>query len=186
MKPRLLTAILLFISGYSPLFLILAVRDFDFDTCHCFKHQHAAVALITISIISIISLYATVRLIDKGNMAVKIVSVKDRSPEIIGYTIPYIVSFFSFDLSKWGDVISLGIFLSIMLLLTIKSKSVFLNPILALWGYGLYDVEYSLNQVTRSTTVISKLEINPDDVCNLRSLSRFLYLLTNTKEGSNE
>ena len=33
MKPRILTAILLFISAYSPLILILAVKDFDFDCC---------------------------------------------------------------------------------------------------------------------------------------------------------
>ena len=186
MIPRPLTAILLFISGYSPLFLILAVRAFDFELCYCFTHTNTAVVLIVISGLSIFFLYLTVHLADKGNMAVKVISVNDRSPEFVSYTIPYIISFLNFDLAKWGDVISLGIFLSIMLVLTIKTRSVFLNPMLALWGYGLYDLKYSLNQQVKKTTVISKLEITPNQICNLRGLSRFLYLVTHTKEGTHE
>lgn len=186
MIPRPLTAILLFISGYSPLFFILAVRDFDFELCYCFRHTHTAVALLVISGLSIFLLYLTVHLADKGNTAVKVISINDRSPEFVSYTIPYIISFLHFDLAKWGDVISLGIFLSIMLVLTIKTRSFFINPILALWGYGLYDLEYSLNQRIKKTTVISRLEIIPNQTCNLRGLSRSMYLVTHTKEGTHE
>lgn len=38
MKPKLLTAILLFISAYAPLFIILAIKDFDFEFTERFKH----------------------------------------------------------------------------------------------------------------------------------------------------
>lgn len=185
MKPKLVTAILLFISAYAPLFLILAVKDFDFDELQWFKHPVAVLVLLAITVLSIVSLFVTMNKLDKGNMAVKVVSIKDRSSDLINYTIPYILSFFGFDLSKWGDVISLGIFLSIMMLLTIKSKAVFLNPMLAMRGYGLYDLEYSFGGSHKNIIILSNYDLKPGLVCHIRSLSRFLYVVTETKEGAN-
>ncbi len=108
----------------------------------------------------------------------EIVSVKNRSVDLINYTIPYMLSFFGVDLSKPEDVISITIFLGIMLLLTITSKSVFLNPILALANYGLYDLEYKFDDKVCSTIVISKHEMRSGDRFYVRSLTRFLYFVT--------
>lgn len=182
MKPRLLTAILLFISAYSPLFLILAVKDFDFNCKINFNHPAFVYSILGISLLSIILLFYTVSKIRRGNMPVRIISVKNRSADLINYTIPYIVSFFGFDLSKIEDVISLSIFLLLMLLLTLKSKSVFMNPILLLIGYNLYDLEYEFDGKKQSTIVISKEEMLPNDVYYIRSLTRFLYIVKEKKE----
>lgn len=111
-------------------------------------------------------------------MLVQVKSVKNRSIDLINYTIPYIVSFFGFDLSKVEDVVSLSIFLSLMLLMTIKSKSVFMNPILLLAGYNLYDLEYEFDGKVYSTIAISKFEMRNGDQFYLRSLTRFLYFIT--------
>jgi len=54
MKPKLFTAILLFISAYSPLLLILAVKDFDFETTHRFHHQIPIYILLSVTALSII------------------------------------------------------------------------------------------------------------------------------------
>ena len=99
MKPKLFTAILLFISAYAPLFIILAVKDIDFKI-HKFKHQMPICILLGFTIISVGLLFYTVHNISKGNMPVKVKSVKSRSVDLINYTIQYIVSFFGFDLSK--------------------------------------------------------------------------------------
>ena len=104
-------------------------------------------------------LFITIAKIERGNMLVKVQSVQNRSADLINYTIPYILSFFGFDLSKWADIISLTIFLLIMMLLTIKSKSVFLNPILALRGYGLYDLEYQFNGQQYSVIALCREEL---------------------------
>jgi len=178
MKPKIFTAILLFISAYSPLFIILAVKDFDFDKTLSFSHPVAVAIILSLTAASIILLFLSVAKIQRGNMPVTVKSIKNRSADLINYTIPYILSFFGFDLSKWGDIISLSIFLLIMILLTIKSKSVFLNPILALSGYGLYDLEYKFNNQEYSTTILCKEELRPGDTCFVRSLTRFLYFVT--------
>lgn len=185
MKPRIFTAILLFISAYSPLFLILAVKDFDFNCLFRFKHSTAIYIMLGIAFLSIILLFATLNSMKRGNMPVKIKTVKNRSVDLINYTIPYIVSFFGFDLSKIEDVISLSIFLLMMLLLTIKSKSVFMNPILLLAGYNLYDLEYEFDRKSYSTIVISKQEIYTNERFYIRSLTRFLYLVIEKKIDNN-
>lgn len=159
MKPKLLTAILLFISAYSPLFLILAVKDFDFYCRHSFNHPIGISILLGISALTVILLFTTIYSIKRGNMSVTVKTVKNRSVDLINYTIPYIVSFFGFDLAKVEDIISLSIFLLLLLLLTIKSKSVFMNPILLLAGYNLYDLEYEFDGKPCSTIIISKYEM---------------------------
>jgi hypothetical protein len=178
MKPKLLTAILLFISAYSPLFVILAVKDFDFYSNCSFKHPIGISILLGIAALSVTLLFITINSIRRGNMPVTVKSVKNRSVDLINYTIPYIVSFFGFDLAKLEDIISLSIFLLLLLLLTIKSKSVFMNPILLLAGYNLYDLEYSYDGKVGSTIVISKHEMKLGERFYIRSLTRFLYFVT--------
>lgn len=111
-------------------------------------------------------------------MPVKVKAIKSRSIDLINYTIPYIVSFFGFDLSKTADIISLSIFLLLMLLMTIKSKSVFMNPILLLAGYNLYDLDYEFDSKTNSTIVISNYDMRIGETYYIRSLTRFLYFVT--------
>ena len=181
MKPRFFTAILLFVSAYSPLFLILAVKDFDFEKTHKLQHPLAVSVLMGITILSVIILFVTFSKINRGNMPVTIKFVKNRSTDLINYTIPYILSFFGFDLSKWGDIISLSIFLFIMMVLTIKSKSVFLNPILSMAGYGLYDLEYIRDKKDFSVIVLCKYDLKEKEVYYIRKLTRFLYLAVEKK-----
>ena len=183
MKPKLLTAIILFISAYFPLFLILAVKDFDFDCTQWFKHPIAISIILGIAIISVILLFVTVASIKRGNMPITVKAVKNRSGDLINYTIPYIVSFFGFDLAKMEDIISLSIFLFLLLLLTIKSKSVFMNPILLLAGYNLFDLEYEYDRKTSSIIVISKHEMKTGERFYITSLTRFLYFVTDKETG---
>lgn len=111
-------------------------------------------------------------------MPVTVKAVRNRSIDLINYTIPYIVSFFGFDLSKVEDILSLIVFLLLLLLLTLKSKSVFMNPILLLAGYNLYDLEFEYDGKPASTIVISKYEMRPGERYYIRSLTRFLYFVT--------
>lgn len=178
MKPKLITAILLFISAYSPLFIILSVKDFDFHKTHRFQHPIQIIILICITFLSVALLFFSIKSIKKGNMPVKIISVKSRSVDLINYTIPYIVSFFGFDLSKTSDVISLILFLLLMLLMTIKSKSVFMNPILLLFGYNLYDIEFEFDCKRNSTIAMTKEDLKINNYYFVRSLTKFLYIIT--------
>ena len=182
MKPRVGTAVLLFISAYAPLFLILAVKDFDFEKTYCFRHLEAVSVLLGISLLSVVLLGYTVRNIKPGNKKVTINKVQTRSADLINYTIPYIVSFFAFDLSKVDDVISLSIFLLLLLLLTVRSKSVFMNPILLLFRYNLYDIDYSFDGKEQSTIALSKHDLRVGLRYDIRMLTRYMYFVTQPED----
>lgn len=181
MKPRMITAVLLFISAYSPLFLILAVKDFDFDTSFRFRHPYPMYILIGFSLLSILLLFITVATMRRGNLIGEIVTVKNRSVDLINYTIPYMLSFFGINLANAQDVISISIFLFILLILTITSKSVFMNPLLAIVGYGLYDLEYRRDGKIYSTVILSKHELHTGERFYMRSLTRFLYIVVESE-----
>lgn len=186
MKPKLFTAILLFISAYSPLFVILAVKDFDFKSTHSFQHPIGIYILLGITVLSIILLFTTVATMKRGNLVGEVVTVKNRSIDLINYTIPYMVSFFGIDLANPQDVIAITVFMLILLLLTVTSKSVFMNPLLAMVGYGLYDLEYKRDGKIFSTVVLSKHELHPGERYYIRSLTRFLYFVVNEKNESED
>ncbi len=181
MKPKFATAILLFISAYSPLFFILAVKDFDFSSGEL-GHPIIDILLLSITILSIIILFYSVSHIKRGSMAVKIKSIKSRSLDIINYTIPYLFSAFDINLSRIEDIIAIGVFMGILLILSISSQSVFINPLLALKGYGFYDIEYEFEEKTTSLIAISKYDLEVNSYYYVRSISRFLYIITKKKE----
>jgi len=179
MKPKIFTSIMLFISGYSPLMIMLLIKDFDFKAKNpYFKHPITVYIVIGSIIISWLLLYFTFTLIKRGNMSIKVISVKNRSSDIINYTIPYMLGFIGVDLSKPEDLVSISIFLLILLNLTITTKTIFINPILSLFGYCLYDLEYEFDSKPFSTTILSRKEIKSGEHYYIRSLTRFLYLIT--------
>ena len=177
MKPKIITAILLFVSAYAPLVLILAVKDFDFEYYYNFYHPLTIWVLLSLSFFSIFLLFFLVSSIKRGDMPVQILEIQNRSADLINYTIPYIVSFFVYDLSKMEDVISLSIFMLLLMILTIKSESLFINPILLIAGYNLYHLEFKFNQNQYSRIVWSKFELKKGGHYYIRSLTRFLYLI---------
>jgi len=181
MKPKLLTAIILFVSGYSPLLIILAVKNFNFEL-YKFNNPNISIGMILICIVSVIMLFVSISKIDRGNMAIKIKSVKSRSLDIINYTIPYLFCAFDIDLSKPEDIITILLFLLILLILTISSQSIFLNPILALRGYSFYDVDYKYDGKLKSNVIISAIELDNNELYYVRSLTRFLYIVTEMKD----
>jgi len=186
MKPRLFTSILLFISAYSPLFLMLSVNDFDFDGFRNFKHPIAIYIMLAASALSVILLLLIVKKMKRGNMPIKIIKVKNRSIDLISYTIPYIIPFLGFDLSKTENILSLAIFLLLLCLLTIRSKAVFMNPILLIIGYNLYDLEYEYDCKIHETIVLSKYDMKSEEIYYIKNLTRFIYLITQKEEIQNE
>ncbi len=143
-----------------------------------FANPKAVLFLFLLIIVSVGLLWFTVSKIDRGSMSVKVKSIKNRSSDLVNYTIPYILSFFGFDLSDIADIISLSIFLAIMLIITIQTKAIFLNPVLAMMGYGLYDLNYSYNGREHFTVVLSKEELKHHDSCFIRHLTSSLYFVS--------
>lgn len=184
MKPRIYTSVMLFLSAYSPLFLILMVKDYNFKD-NCLGHPLVIIIITFLVVLSVLLTFFIFSKISRGGLPARVTGVKYRSVDLINYTIPYLLAFFGVDLSKPADIISLSLFLLILMLLTIKSRLIFINPILTLFGYGLFDLEYIHKEKKFHKIAITKLEIHQDDEIFIKYLTNHIVFIVKKVEDEN-
>src|SRR5207247_3324353 len=109
MKPRLWASFVIFVSAYAPLALLFTVRDFD-DATKRFKHLPFVVGGLALAIGSVVLLLWIFSQF-RGQFSVNVNKVELRSNDLMNYSIPYVVSFFSVDFGKWQDVLAFGLFM---------------------------------------------------------------------------
>lgn len=193
----LIPSIAIFISGYTPLFLIMMIKDItgiDWNT-HKFdsttlgydiiaypvglfvKNPSVVWGLIIVSLISLLMLRYVLKNITSNPFEITITRAKSRSSEVVNYTIPYMISFVAFDLSKWQDLLSLIIFLGILCLLSIRSQSIFINPILAALGYGLYDCSYKENNKDKECVMLSSKDLTTNDSVKYKKINNYMGII---------
>jgi hypothetical protein len=178
MKLRILSSIFIFISAYFPLTIIFAIQDINLDT-YQFAHPLTVWSLLGLSLISCIIVGASVGLLKVSTPPVKVTSVSNRSGELVNYSIPYMISFFVMDLGKTKLLLSFGFFMFIMYWLTLKTHNIFINPVLALLGYNLYDVKYEKNGREYEDFFLIKGErLAIGEQCRIIELSEKLFLVT--------
>ena len=193
----LLPSIAIFISGYTPLFLIMILKDvkefvfynkslvdpiFGMSELNVpywieFNNPNTVVVLIGLSIVSFYVLEYILKNLTRNSFDIEITKIKSRSSEVVNYTIPYMISFVAFDLSKWQDLVSLMIFLSILCLLSIRSQSVFINPILAAKGYGLYDCVYREGGKEKECVMLSQNDLANNSTVKYKKLNNYMGII---------
>ena len=124
-------------------------------------------------------MWASVHFQKSSSPPVTIDSVSIRSGELINYSIPYMISFFVMDLGSANLLLSFGFFMIIMYILTLKTHNIFINPILAIMGYNLYDVHYTRNGKEYEHFFLVKGErLKVNERCRIAEISEQLYLVT--------
>ena len=194
----LLPSIAIFISGYTPLFLIMIIKNIKELMWHEFifaspvlgfasikipywlvlNNPVIVLSLIIISVLSLFLLKYILRNISENSFDIKIVKAKSRSSEVVNYTIPYMISFVAFDLGKWQDITSLILFLSVLCLLSIRSQSIFINPILAAVGYGLYDCTYIEGNKNKECVMLSKTDLLENSDETYKKLNNYMGIIS--------
>lgn len=179
MKLRLIASLLMFISSYFPLALIFIIKDLDAST---FVPSHPIIAAVVgeVALLACLIVLIAARTIKSG-LPVKIVKVINKSADMFTYTIPYMISFFNFNLGDWKTLACLGVFMALMFALSHRTQSVFINPVLALAGYGLYDCQFRDGSRDPQGLLISKHQFQIGDTCVVEQLSNFLYFVTDVQ-----
>lgn len=193
----LIPSIAIFISGYTPLFLIMMIKDitginwqsyqfesttfgldkFDYPVGLFVKNPSVVWGLVIVSVISLLMLWYVLKNITANPFEITITKAKSRSSEVVNYTIPYMISFVAFDLSKWQDLLSLILFLGILCLLSIRSQSIFINPILAALGYGLYDCNFNENGKAKECVMLSPKDLTATDSVKYKKLNNYMGII---------
>ncbi|WP_321403879.1 hypothetical protein [Maridesulfovibrio sp.] len=189
---KIWAAMMVFTSSYFPLSLVLLIQDINSQAVRSItidKIQELLPALfkspigtikqmlvgltnllhnpeisLPISLICFVSIFilrAAMKSLSGGQNIKVIKSLKNPS-DLMNYTVPYMVAFIGVDLGDGPKVAGFLCFMIFMFILTYKSKQLFMNPILAVLGYSLYDVDYEINSCIRSARILAKDDLIPD------------------------
>lgn len=179
-------ALLLFVSAYAPLLIILIIKDYDPQQFSFVpRHPVMCVGLLMVAIGSCVGVIRAVQSIRSG-LAVEVTKAANKSGEMFGYTIPYMLSFLRIDLGDWQTLVSLFIFLAMMFVVAHRTQTVFVNPVLALAGYMLIDCTFKRDAVETQAMVITRSPLKIGESYVLERLSHYLYAAANQEPASEQ
>ena len=132
--PNIPVRIILFFSSYAPLFLIIAMRGWR-------DSRYFAVALVAVSLASVIVLFLFLRIARKlAADRIKVDSVASRDGDSMSYIVTYLLPFLAVKLNDVTDVESLGIVLLVIAVLYVNSNMIYTNPVLNIAGYHIFEI----------------------------------------------
>lgn len=174
-------SMLLFLSSYAPLLVILVIKDYDPHQLQWLpRHPWFAAFILLIAIVSCIGVLRAVHEVQSG-LAVKVTNASNKSGEMFGYSIPYMLSFLRIDLGDWQTLLSLFIFLVLLFVVAYRTQTVFVNPVLALAGYMLIDCTFERGTSVTQALVITKTPLKAGESYVIERVSHYLYIAANPR-----
>lgn len=174
----------MFVSAYAPLLIILIIKDYDSKPLSLIpRHPLLCLGFLVVAVLSCIGVLWSVTQIRSG-LSVEVTKAANKSGEMFGYTIPYMLSFMRIDLGDWQTLLSLFIFLGMMFVVAYRTQTVFVNPVLALAGYMLIDCTFKRGVVETQAMVITRTPIKIGDTYILERLSYYLYAVAQPQSQS--
>ena len=176
LRLRLWASLVLFWSAYSPLMLILVINNYDATNPKWLpKNPVSSGILMFIAVFSVFALFRAIKEIN-GGLEVTVTRASNKSGDMFGYTIPYVLSVMKVDLGDWQVVVSLVLFLMVLFIMAYRTQTVFVNPILALAGYMLIDCNFKIGGKETQAMVVTRQPLSVGDKCLLERMSHYLYV----------
>ena len=185
LRLRPLVSWTLFLSAYSPLMLILVIKDMDLSAPHLFANPAVSAVLVLVAITSSWMTLAAVKEAD-GGLPVEVTKAANKSGDMFGYTIPYMLSFMRVDLGDWQTLASLALFLAVLFVMAYRTQTVFINPVLAVAGFMLIDCTFKRSGKETQAMVVTKEPIAAGDSILIDRLSHYLYIRNNSRTENTE
>ncbi|MBB5763362.1 hypothetical protein HNR01_002994 [Methylorubrum rhodesianum] len=179
MQLRILIAAAIYLGSYLPLSLILLAQDIDLEsvkrgicpvwsiiTLSCaspFKNPFWSLGAVAVCAMGMAATFVALRAL-RTTQRVKVIESKHIPADLINYVIPYVVSFISLDFEQGAKLIGFAVFLSWIFWITYRSGQIVLNPVLAAFGWKLFEVKYVHHGATAIFVgrMLSKVDIEPD------------------------
>ena len=198
MQLRIYASVLIFVGSYFPLSLILLAQDINYSVfssatnlltlesgfCNVLKNPEFSLPIAVLSLFCFAATIFSLQ-ITKPKTPVKLADAKHVPAELMSYTLPYVVSFMSFDYQEVGKFVGILIFLVWMFLISHRSGQVILNPLLIVFGWRHYEIKYiHLGDDTEfSGPALSKDALKPGTHCRKSAVQDVLVLRANVEGG---
>lgn len=165
---RVTTQLVLFISSYTPLFIIIILKYYQ-------AHLISSLFVLTILIFCNLVLVLYLEIVKgRSKRTFKVVNSENKTSDTLNYLLPYVLAFIGLDLSNIIDLLILGILLFVVFVVYIHSNLMLMNPILNLIGFKFYSLEVDQKD---KIMVISKKHLKADITIKTKRIDSGLYLL---------
>lgn len=172
MKNRLNNFIrwILFFIAYYPLFLILLIQNsklidrvfnWNFVNFKFIELNDTFIWGVILGLIIFVIIIVFLRFqLNTNTIQYKIISIKDISHETLNYILTYLIAFLSLDMNNPKIILCIGILLFIIGVIYINSNMLYVNPILQLLGFSIYELIVTRNNTNDKCKIItiSKIE----------------------------
>lgn len=179
--PRVPLLTALFLASYAPMFLLVSVRSWD--TSHVVAWVCVGLALLGIA--GIVAFLCTAKSL--GATPVKVVQVERRDADVASYAATYLLPFVTVFNGNTTDVISLVGFIAVLGVVYVRSRLIYINPLLSIIGYDLYRVTATAANAEASSPgavgwprylLAHRTAVHVGDIIKVREPTPDMYLYT--------
>ena len=147
MKLSITSKMMLFLSSYSLLFVALTFK---------YKFDNFTWIFIVLAVLGgIASIKITKTRINPDNR--EVINIVPKNDQVLSYLVSYLLPFIGFDLTKGNEFIALIIIFLTIGVLYIKADLIYINPLLMLFGFNIYEAQFT-NESKR--ILISRKNVN--------------------------
>ena len=181
----------LFVTSYLPLFILIIFKQiytnfsflklgsFDLSSFNLLMEKFGL--SIILSVVSLYGYYGAIKTLNnihnasENGFPAKIIDIKNKNSESIGYIATYIIPFAFQNFDNWLELISVCFIIYIIYRVYINSSLLLINPVLNL-KYSIFEFEYQENEKSKNGILISKNnELQEDDLVKLYSIGNKMY-----------
>lgn len=175
--PNVFVRVMLFVSSYFPLALIYGIFLVK-------AHPVWAAAIVFFGLLGLLIMLIYFLGAAQGKAASHetIASVQQHDGDTMSYIASYLIPFVSFPLGDWTQVTAIVIFLVVLLIVYVNSNMIYINPMLSILGYHLYEVEFAQGKL--SHYLISTRRLWRDDSVTVIRIGDGMFLEKRIKDGA--
>lgn len=158
----------LFLSSFAPLLVVFGLLD-------SFGSTAASGACYTLAVVSVVMLGAGLRSWRRlGTTEVVACRVRPRDTDVIAYVATYIIPFAALGVETWHERAALIGFFLLVGVLYVRAELFYVNPVLALAGFKLYELETESGRVL--LVVTRRRFISTGSPLQLHTLTDYVFL----------
>lgn len=166
--PTPVAELTLFLSSFSPLFVVFGLLHSFGDGWRsfvCYVVAGASVGFL------LLALYIWRKL---GTTEVHVARARHRDADAIAYVATYVVPFATLGVDTRESRVALLLFLGLVALLYVRAHLFYVNPILTVIGFRLYEVETASGRIMLVLSRRKYLSLN--STIDVRTLSDYIFL----------
>jgi hypothetical protein len=183
------TLFALFLVSYIPLFLILAIQNFNdaffdkngiaLDARQILANNILPLVLAVISILSFAYYLMFIRVNASAGFRnpKKIVRIKNTGVEYLSYLATYIIPFIGLKFDTWNNIIATALLFLVIGFIYTKTNLLYANPTLAMLGYYIFKATFEDGE---ERNVISKGELKKNTAYRYKELGEDIYFIKTT------